>query len=125
LRLRELKPDTNGMVRIISAKKCAAKFDMLIPFDKAVIHVKEGSACIKDENTVVKLRTYKQLKKTILKRDNHTCHYCGQFGNTVDHKKPRSKGGCSTPANLVCCCRKCNMDKSNMEYIEFMNLIGR
>lgn len=50
-------------------------------------------------------------KRGILFRDNHTCAYCGKHGNTVDHVRPRSKGGKSTWTNLVAACKECNNRK--------------
>lgn len=32
---------------------------------------------------------------------------------TLDHIKPKNKGGNSSPRNLALCCRTCNMDKSS------------
>jgi len=48
----------------------------------------------------------------ILERDNHTCQYCGDDAETVDHVVPRSKGGDSGWTNMVAACRPCNERKS-------------
>lgn len=50
-------------------------------------------------------------KHGVLTRDNYTCAYCGEHGNTVDHVHPRSKGGRSSWMNLVAACRTCNNRK--------------
>lgn len=47
-------------------------------------------------------------KTYIRQRDNYTCAYCGEFGNTVDHIMPKSRGGKDTWGNLVTACHKCN-----------------
>jgi len=52
-------------------------------------------------------------KKAILQRDKHQCAYCLDYGDTVDHIIPKSKGGNGTFGNLVACCRKCNGKKGN------------
>lgn len=52
-------------------------------------------------------------KRAMFLRDSYTCVYCGKFGNTVDHIKPRSLGGLSTYENCVTACLKCNGKKSN------------
>lgn len=52
-------------------------------------------------------------KRMILSRDGYICSYCGDFGNTVDHIIPRSKGGGSTWGNLTTACRDCNGKKGN------------
>jgi hypothetical protein len=59
----------------------------------------------------------KRLRYEVLKRDNHTCRYCGgtapDVAITVDHVTPVSLGGTDTAANLVACCRDCNIGKSS------------
>ncbi|HZO90294.1 MAG TPA: HNH endonuclease [Chthonomonadaceae bacterium] len=73
--------------------------------------------------SVVKLRNHikrplpelKLSRRTIFARDNYTCQYCGSTTKdlTIDHVIPRVHGGKSAWENLVCCCRKCNMKKSD------------
>lgn len=123
LKLRELKPDLNGMVTVKSGKKNSGRFTGLIQFDKAIAHVREGSAVVIDTNTIVKFKSYKQIKRMVKIRDKNICHYCGKFGNTVDHIIPRNKGGCSTPINLVCSCISCNKKKGSKDYNNFIKQI--
>jgi len=52
-------------------------------------------------------------KKTILIRDNWTCQYCGNFGDTIDHIHPKSRGGGNTWGNLCAACHDCNESKAN------------
>lgn len=62
-----------------------------------------------------KLLAGKPSKKAILKRDHHTCQYCGSFKNlTVDHIIPTSKGGTDNWTNLVAACRSCNEKKGDL-----------
>jgi len=50
----------------------------------------------------------------IYKRDGHKCVYCGNSKQlTIDHVMPKSKGGKNTWENLVTCCTKCNLKKSD------------
>lgn len=50
----------------------------------------------------------------IYKRDGHRCVYCGNSKQlTIDHVIPKSKGGKNTWENLVTCCTKCNLKKSD------------
>ena len=66
-----------------------------------------------------KLLAGKPSKKAILKRDHHTCQYCGSFKNlTVDHIIPTSKGGTETRTNLVAACRPCNERKGDRTIAE-------
>ncbi len=55
----------------------------------------------------------KLTKREILRRDNHTCQYCGQTVPrlTVDHVQPRRLGGAHWWENLVAACPTCNHRK--------------
>lgn len=59
-----------------------------------------------------------KTRLAIYLRDGLACVYCGssiEDGHqlSLDHLKPRSKGGCNSPKNLVTCCRKCNSSRGN------------
>jgi hypothetical protein len=58
----------------------------------------------------------KSLRYQILRRDNHTCRYCGRSAPevklTVDHVLAEALGGGSEPGNLVTACSDCNGGKS-------------
>jgi 5-methylcytosine-specific restriction endonuclease McrA len=49
----------------------------------------------------------------MLARDCYTCAYCGEWGNTVDHILPRSRGGKDTWRNTITSCQQCNNKKDN------------
>lgn len=59
----------------------------------------------------------KRLRYEILRRDNHTCRYCGATAPdvklTVDHVVPTTLGGTDDPTNLVTACTACNAGKSS------------
>ncbi len=59
----------------------------------------------------------KRLRYEILRRDNHTCRYCGASAPDVplrvDHVTPVALGGTDTPDNLVASCEPCNNGKSS------------
>lgn len=59
----------------------------------------------------------RRLRFEILKRDNHTCRYCGaaapEAALTVDHVVPVSLGGSDGPSNLVAACVDCNGGKAS------------
>jgi len=54
-------------------------------------------------------------RRNVLRRDNHTCQYCGQRGRplTIDHVLPKSRGGKDTWENLVAACYACNARKGD------------
>ena len=61
----------------------------------------------------------------ILERDQFRCRYCGLDGKasfenalvmSVDFIVPRAHKGKKDPANLVACCRPCNMIKGTRVY---------
>ncbi len=53
-------------------------------------------------------------RDNIFKRDNHSCAYCESTKNlTVDHIKPKSKGGKNTWENLITSCFDCNAKKGD------------
>ena len=51
-------------------------------------------------------------RREVLRRDGHTCQYCGsQRQLTLDHVLPRSQGGPHTWDNVVTACAPCNSRK--------------
>jgi 5-methylcytosine-specific restriction endonuclease McrA len=55
-------------------------------------------------------------RRTIYRRDNNTCQYCGKKkpGNelSLDHVHPRCQGGLTTWENIVVACTDCNARKA-------------
>lgn len=64
-------------------------------------------------------------KRMILARDGYSCSYCGEFGNTVDHIIPKSKGGLSTWGNLTTACKDCNGKKGHLSLADMGYSIPR
>lgn len=66
-------------------------------------------------------------RQRIIKRDNHSCVYCGSKRDlTIDHLIPKSKGGKNTWDNLVTCCISCNSKKGDkMLYETNMKLMKK
>lgn len=60
----------------------------------------------------------KRTRYEVLRRDNHTCQYCGAKAPdvplTVDHVTPQALGGTDDPSNLVTACRDCNSGKASV-----------
>ena len=73
--------------------------------------------------SVIRLKEYARIRrkeivlsrKNILKRDNHTCQYCGirSVPMTIDHIIPRQWGGEESWYNLATACVRCNTSKGN------------
>lgn len=59
----------------------------------------------------------KRLRYEILRRDSHTCRYCGASAPDaplrVDHVTPVALGGTDHPSNLATSCEPCNSGKSS------------
>jgi len=73
--------------------------------------------------SIVRLKAYARIpykkvmlsRKNVLKRDHHTCQYCGSRDRlTIDHIRPKSRGGRDTWENLVAACVTCNNRKGDM-----------
>lgn len=69
----------------------------------------------------------------LIERGGSKCHYCRRplkirqeladprpDDATIDHKIPRSKGGSNAMENLLLACRKCNHEKEDRSYEDFM-----
>lgn len=58
-------------------------------------------------------------RKSIWKRDNYKCQYCGTKPNqdecTLDHIVPKSRGGETSWTNCVLACYRCNSQKADRE----------
>lgn len=60
----------------------------------------------------------KRMRFEVLRRDNHTCRYCGRGAPevklTIDHVVPEALGGQDVPENLVAACEDCNSGKTSI-----------
>ena len=72
--------------------------------------------------SIIRLKQYASVpykrvmltRRNVLQRDGHNCQYCGAGGQlTVDHVRPKSRGGGDTWENLVAACVHCNNRKGN------------
>lgn len=68
---------------------------------------------------------------TAWEKSNGACWYCGAFLSqnspelTIDHLRPRSRGGTDLADNLVLCCRRCNTLKGVGTVEELRVKLGR
>jgi len=61
--------------------------------------------------------------ENVFARDGYKCWYCGNTRDlTVDHILAQSKGGKNSWKNLICCCKKCNNDKGDMDVAKFCEI---
>ena len=59
-------------------------------------------------------------RRNVKEKWNYRCAYCGSGNNlTIDHIVARAKGGTDFTKNVVCCCHKCNQDKSHSPWEEW------
>lgn len=49
----------------------------------------------------------------VLNRDRRRCGYCDGYATTVDHIRPRSRGGANSWVNTVASCDPCNQKKGS------------
>lgn len=57
----------------------------------------------------------KALQRALRDRDGGwVCHWCGRYGNTLDHLVPQSIGGTDELDNLVLACMDCNSRRGNL-----------
>ncbi|MEB3351304.1 MAG: HNH endonuclease signature motif containing protein [Cyanobacteriota bacterium] len=49
----------------------------------------------------------------------HTCIYCGNHSESIDHVHPKSQGGASVTENCVPACLACNGEKGDREAFDW------
>ncbi|MGG1554345.1 HNH endonuclease [Paenibacillus ferrarius] len=123
--IRELKavgllPNRNGFIRMRGKTDNGRKWHQEVEPELALTLVKERAAVVVNRYTIRRLYSNKEFRQLILERDNYTCRFCGQYGDTIDHMLPRAKGGHTTPDNCVCACMLCNQSKADKDMEEFM-----
>lgn len=72
-------------------------------------------------------KEWNALRLAVFIRDNHKCIYCGQVGGLleVDHLHPFSKGGSDDIENLATACVRCNRQKQDKSFEEYLKHIGK
>lgn len=134
----ELHPLTNinaGRVLILNASYeplhiCSVKRAVSLLMHEIAERIEDGDKVLRSATQVFPVPSVVRLKKfvkrpfrysvafnrkNVFKRDDYTCQYCGVISNnlTLDHILPRSRGGETSWENVVTCCYKCNVQKSN------------
>lgn len=100
---------------------------VLVLAEKAIV-VEAGDRLMHSERivipvpSVVRLSRYVRVpyrrevpltRRGVLERDGHVCAYCGARADTVDHVRPRSRGGLHAWTNVVAACARCNHRKGD------------
>lgn len=100
---------------------------VLVLAEKAII-VEAGDQVMRSERTSIQVPTVVRLshyvrvpyrrevpltRRAVLDRDDHLCAYCGTRADTIDHVKPRSRGGVHAWTNVVSACARCNHRKGD------------
>jgi 5-methylcytosine-specific restriction endonuclease McrA len=100
---------------------------VLVLAEKAVV-VEAGDAVMRSERTSIQVPTVVRLshyvrvpyrrevpltRRAVLDRDAHQCGYCGARADTIDHVRPRSRGGAHIWTNVVSACARCNHRKGD------------
>ena len=116
-----LRPTRQGFIRMRGKTDNGRRWYQEIDLELAATLVREHAAVVVNRHTIRRLYSNKEFRKLILTRDRYTCHFCGRYGDTIDHLLPRAKGGHTTPVNCVCACNECNQSKADRDLEEFMN----
>ena len=65
----------------------------------------------------------RERKEEALELSNYKCAYCGdpleEYGLQFDHVVPISKGGDAERGNILAACKRCNISKNDLDFIEF------
>jgi hypothetical protein len=76
-----------------------------------------------DETQLIPKRSAKnQFRQEIFEAWCFICAYCGNSADTLDHVKPRHKGGTTTTFNLIPACKRCNRGKGSASWLEWYSL---
>lgn len=119
-----LKPTRQGFIRMRGRTDNGRSWYHEIDLELAAILVRERAAVVVNPHTIRRLYSNKEFRRMIMTRDRNTCHYCGRYGDTLDHLLPRTKGGHTTPLNVVCACNECNQSKAALDVDEFIHKAG-
>lgn len=116
----ELRTTKQGTIRMRGRTDKGRRWQQETDLEMARCLVREHAAVVVNRFTIRRLYTNRSFRRYILERDRYTCHFCGEYGDTIDHLLPRAKGGHTTPLNCVCACMLCNQNKADRDLDEFM-----
>ncbi len=64
------------------------------------------------------------FRRGIYESFNYECVYCGNLAQSLDHAKPKAKGGETIASNLLPSCLPCNQAKGSKELFEWFRKQG-
>jgi 5-methylcytosine-specific restriction endonuclease McrA len=105
---------------------------VLVLAEKAIVveasdHVMHSERLAVPIPTVVRLSRFVRVpyrrevpltRRAVLERDAHACVYCDSRADTIDHVRPRSRGGLHVWTNVVAACARCNHRKGDRSLAE-------
>ncbi len=115
-----LRLNRKGFVMMRGRTDKGSRWFQETDLETAVVLVREHAAVVVNRHTIRRIYTNKSFRSYLLERDRRTCFYCGEYGDTIDHLLPRSKGGHTTPVNCVIACNLCNQSKASLSVDEFL-----
>ncbi|MEK8129212.1 HNH endonuclease [Paenibacillus filicis] len=116
-----LRPNSNGVLWMRGRTDKGRRWQQETDLETAVNLVREHAAIVVNKHTIRRIYSNKTFRLFILTRDRYTCHFCGEYGDTLDHIVPRAKGGHTTPVNCVCACNECNQLKADQNWEDFID----
>ncbi|HZG77759.1 MAG TPA: HNH endonuclease [Paenibacillus sp.] len=116
-----LRVNRQGLVGMRGKTDKGRRWYQETDLETAVTLVKEHAAVVVNRHTIRRIYSNKAFRRYILDRDRHTCFFCGEPGDTIDHLLPRAKGGHTTPVNCVCACSLCNQSKADTDLQAFID----
>lgn len=87
--------------------------------NRKAYEIQQNTHYILESQLITKRRAKRNFRRSILEAWNNRCAYCGDHGDTLDHVRPRSKGGETKRSNLICCCATHNSNKSSQNWVEW------
>ena len=80
-----------------------------------------------DMKALTRAEARRQWRQSIKDAWNNRCAYCGKppiddSSLTIDHVRPKSKGGEDKTSNVIPACSACNQDKSSADWVAWYRL---
>jgi hypothetical protein len=131
-RIAYYAPPKNGVEvdflhKVLRVSKHDAKKFLAEPLVQKLFVVDDGLIQVSPEYDFFRVLTParkslpQQTRESVQARDKKRCVYCGSTESLqFDHLYPVSKGGTDEPNNLVLACQDCNLEKSDMTLLEWM-----